>query len=155
MEDLIGANTFDTTLLQRSDVIKISLQNVYGTVTVPDGVEFRIGQILRTQDGGETFESMTETVWDAADPAAALDAVVYHNGHIYTSLIADNAVEPGTDPAKWQDDGAWNANGILAEHISLTQKAVVETMCTVVKRNLNGLETGMLKTLFDNKIIAK
>lgn len=127
---------------------------IYATVNVPatvtEGDEYFIGKVLRTTDGGVTFDAMTVPHWVAGEHA--IDVVVYHNGHIYTSLAALNTAEPGTDATKWHDDGVWDANGILMENIDATSMAPVLITGVAVENKLRGYDSAMRHTLFKNKI---
>lgn len=127
---------------------------IHATVNVPvlviEGAEYFIGKVLRTTDGGVTFDAMTVPHWVAG--AHAIDVVVYHNGHIYTSLAALNIAEPGTDPLKWKDMGVWDANGILMENIDVTGMASILITGVVVENKLREYHPTMRHTLFKNKI---
>lgn len=127
---------------------------IYATVNLPivvvEGDEFFIGKTLRTTDGGITFDAMTEDVWAAGEFADG--DVVYHNGHVFTSLVDLNTAEPGTDPLKWEDNGAWDANGILIENIDVTGKAAVLITGVVAESKLRGYDSAMRHALFKNKI---
>lgn len=127
---------------------------IYATVNVPlvvtEGDEHFIGKVLRTTDGGVTFDAMTAPHWVAGEHA--IDVVVYHNGHIYTSLAALNIAEPGTDATKWHDDGVWDANGILMENIDATTMCAVLITGVAVENKLRGYDSAMRHTLFKNKI---
>jgi len=149
------------TLTQRppllEEVVTDRLQTVEATVTVPavvaDGDEHFIGKVVRSLDGGLTYEKLTETVW--AGVSAAVDDLVFHNGHIWKSLAATNVTEPGTDVLKWEDQGIWDANGILIQNIDVTRKAVVLVTGSVKKSYLRSFEASMQLALFQNKIILK
>lgn len=127
---------------------------IYATVNVPvpvtEGDEYFIGKVLRTTDGGQTFDAMTTPHWAAGEHA--IDVVVYHNGHTYTSLADLNTAEPGTDAAKWQDDGVWDANGILMENIDVTSMTSILITGVAVENKLRGYDSAMRHTLFKNKI---
>lgn len=127
---------------------------IYATVNVPEtvaeGDEYFIGKVLTTTDGGQTFDALTHPMWAAGSFAA--DAVVYHEGHIYTSLSAANTAEPGTDAAKWHDDGVWDANGVLMENIDATSVSTVLITGVSVEKKLLGYDSTMRHTLFKNKI---
>ncbi len=127
---------------------------IYATVNVPatvaEGDEYFIGKVIRTTDGGQTFDAMTTPHWVAGE--YAIDVVVYHNGHIYTSLAALNTAEPGTDATKWHDDGVWDANGILIENIDVTGMAAVLITGVAAEGKLRGYDATMRHALFTNKI---
>lgn len=127
---------------------------IYATVTVPaevsEGNEYFIGKALRSTDGGVTFEAMTKATWAAGEFSDG--DVVYHNGHIFTSLVDANAAVPGTDPDSWQDEGAWDANGVLIENIDATAMAAVLITGVVVENKLLGYDSAMRHALFKNKI---
>lgn len=127
---------------------------IYATVNVPvtvtEGDECFIGKVLRTTDGGQTFDAMTTPHWVAGE--YVIDVVVYHNGHTYTSLTALNTAEPGTDATKWHDDGVWDANGILMENIDVTAMASILITGVAVENKLRGYDSAMRHTLFKNKI---
>ncbi len=142
-----------------TEVIATSDRVVYATVNVPDtvadGEEYFIGKVLMTSDGGKTFDALEEEPWVSTGVDYDTDATVYHNGHIYTSLIDDNLAEPGTDATEWHDDGAWNANGVLAENIDKTSTCAVLVSGVVVESNLRGYDSNMRQTLFNNKIFMQ
>jgi len=148
-------------LIQRpplvNEVIAYTETVVYATVNVAgsivDGDEYFIGRVLTTSDGGKTFDAMTEDIWEAG--AYAADAVVYHQGHTFASLIDANDVEPGTDAAKWKDNGVWNANGILIENISVTGSCAVLVEGLAMESYLRGYDADMRQALFNNKIILQ
>lgn len=127
---------------------------IYATVnvseTVTEGDEYFIGKVLTTSDGGRTFNAMTEKVWVAGDHSDG--DVVFHNGHIFESLADANTVEPGTDPLKWEDNGVWDANGILIENIDATGMASVLITGVAVEGKLRGYDSTMRHALFKNKI---
>lgn len=127
---------------------------IYATVNVPlvvaEGDEYFIGKVLRTTDGGLTFDALTDPVWNAGLYDAA--DTVFHNGHIFESLENLNAAEPGTDPAKWQDNGVWDANGILIDNIDATGMASVLITGVAVEGKLRGYDSTMRHALFTNKI---
>jgi len=139
------------------EVVVDRFQTVQATVTVPavvaDGDEHFIGKVVRSLDGGATYEKLTETVWAGAEAAA--DDIVFHNGHLWKSLAATNSVEPSTDPLAWEDQGIWDANGILIQNIDVTGKAVVLVTGSVKKSYLRSFEASMQLALFQNKIILK
>lgn len=127
---------------------------IYATVNVPatvaEGDEYFIGKVLCTTDGGLTFDALAAPAWvtgsyDDAD-------TVFHNGHIFESLVDLNTVEPGTDPLKWQDNGVWDANGILIENIDATGMAAVLITGVAVEGKLRGYDSTMRHALFTNKI---
>lgn len=130
---------------------------VHATVNVPEtvteGDEYFIGKVLTTSDGGKTFDAMTKDTWINGEHA--INAEVYHKGHIYTSLAAANTAEPGTDAAKWHDDGVWNANGILIENISSTGLCSVMVEGLAMESYLRGYDVDMRQALFNNKIITQ
>lgn len=127
---------------------------IYATVNVPivvaEGDEYFIGKTLCTTDGGHTFDAMTEETWAAGEFLTG--DVVYHNGHVFTSLADANIVEPGTDPLKWEDNGAWDANGVLIENIDATGMAAVLITGVVAEGKLRGYDAAMRHALFKNKI---
>ncbi len=127
---------------------------IYATVNVPatvaEGDEYFIGKVLRTTDGGVTFDAMTEDVWVAGSYADGV--VVFHNGHTFESLADANNAEPGTDPLKWQDNGVWDANGILIENIDATGMAAVLITGVAAEGKLRGYDATMRHALFTNKI---
>lgn len=127
---------------------------IYATVNVPatvaEGDEYFIGKVLRTTDGGQTFDAQTLDTWVAGTYAATDE--VYYNGHTYASLAADNTAEPGTDPLKWQDTGVWDANGILIENIDATGTAAVLITGVAAEGKLRGYDATMRHALFTNKI---
>ncbi len=137
-----------------TEVIVKQERVIYATVNVPlvitEGDEYFIGKVLRTTDGGITFDAMTVPHWVAGE--YAIDVVVYHNGHSYTSLAALNSAEPGTDVTKWQDNGVWDANGILMENIDATTMCAVLITGVTVENKLLGYDSAMRHTLFKNKI---
>ena len=137
-----------------TEVIVKQERVIYATVNVPvpvtEGNEYFIGKVLRTTDGGRTFDAMTTPHWAAGEHA--IDIVVYHNGHIYTSLAALNTAEPGTDATKWHDDGVWDANGILMENIDVTSMTSILITGVAVENKLRGYDSAMRHTLFKNKI---
>lgn len=145
--------SFEKRGLRESDVIISKLQSVNGTVTVPVDATLEIGTLLISADGGITWTERQEADWIAG--SYAVDDVFYHLGHIWKSLAATNVVEPGTDPAKWEDQGLWGTNGVLVEGLELTAPANVLTMGSVVENNLTGFEAALLPQLFDRKIILK
>jgi len=142
-----------------TEVVATPDRVVYATVNVPDtiadGEEYFIGKVLRTTDGGKTFDALEEASWVSTGVDYDTGDTVYHNGHLYTSLVDDNLVEPGTDAAKWQDDGAWNANGVLTENIDKTSTCAVLVSGVVVESNLRGYDSNMRQTLFNNKIFMQ
>lgn len=127
---------------------------IYATVNLPiivtEGNEYFIGKVLCTTDGGVTFDAMTEEAWVAG--AYNDGDVVFHNAHIFESLADANNAEPGTDPLKWQDNGVWDANGILIENIDATGMAAVLITGVVAEGKLRGYDTTMRHALFTNKI---
>lgn len=127
---------------------------IYATVNVPvpviEGAEYFIGKVLTTSDGGQTFDALTFPVWAAGEYADAVE--VYHGGHTYLSLAAANIAVPGTDPLKWQDNGVWDANGILMENIDVTGMASILITGVAVENKLRGYDSAMRHTLFKNKI---
>lgn len=127
---------------------------IYATVNVPatvaEGDEYFIGKVLCTTDGGVTFDAMTEDTWVTG--AYSDGDVVFHAGHIFESLADDNNVEPGTDPLKWQDNGVWDANGILIENIDATCMAPVVITGVATEGKLRGYDATMRHVLFTNKI---
>ena len=139
--------------LRESDVIISKQQSKSGTVTVPIDATLDIGTLLTTTDGGVTWTTRQEADWIAG--SYAIDDVFYHLGHIWKSLAATNTAEPGTDPAKWEDQGFWNANGVLVEGLDLTGDANVLTAGYVVENNLTGFEEALRHQLFDCNIILK
>lgn len=139
--------------LRESDVIIDKQQSVNGTVNVPEETTLDIGTLLSTADGGKTWTSDKEDPWVAG--LYAENAIVYHNGHTWKSLAKDNSVEPGSDALSWEDQGAWDANGVLVEGLETTADANVLTMGYVYQNNLTGFEEGLRMQLFKNKIITK
>ncbi len=139
--------------LRESDVIIQKIQSVNGAVTVAVDTTLDIGTLLTTADGGVTWTIRQEADWVAG--SYAVDDVFYHLGHIWKSLAATNVTEPGTDPAKWEDQGFWNANGVLVEGLDLTGNANVLTAGYVVESNLTGFEEALRHQLFDRNIILK
>ncbi|MDD2267023.1 hypothetical protein [Sulfuricurvum sp.] len=126
---------------------------IYATVNVPlivvEGDEYFIGKVLSSTDGGQTFDAIPEA-WVAGSYDST--QVVSHNNHTFTSLIDFNDVEPGTDPLKWEDNGVWDANGILIENIDVTGMASVMITGVAVENKLLGYDSAMRHTLFKNKI---
>lgn len=147
------ANLFEKRPLLESDVIVVKFQSVDGTVTVPADTTFPVGQVLISTDGGLNWTERQEADWAAGSYAA--DDVVYHGGHVWTSLVADNAVEPGTDDTKWEDGGYWQGNGVLCEMLEATGVANVLTMGSVVEKNLTGYDADLLPSFFGKKIMMK
>ena len=139
--------------LRESDVIISKIQSVSGAVAVAVDTTLDIGTLLTTADGGNTWTIRQETDWVAG--SYAVDAIFYHLGHIWKSLAATNTAEPGTDPAKWEDQGFWQANGVLVEGLDLTGDANVLTSGSVVESNLTGFEEALRHQLFDRNIILK
>jgi len=127
---------------------------IYATVNVPvpvtEGDEYFIGKVLTTLDGGQTFDALTNPIWVAGSYSDA--DTVFHNGHIFESLMDLNDVEPGTDALKWQDNGVWDANGILMENIDVTGMASILITGVAVENKLRGYDSAMRHTLFKNKI---
>lgn len=126
---------------------------IYATVNVPlvvvEGDEHFIGKVLCTTDGGQTFDAIAEA-WVAGSYDTT--EIVSHNNHTWTSLADANNVEPGTDPLKWQDNGVWDANGILMENIDATTMCAVLITGVAVEHKLRGYDSAMRHTLFKNKI---
>jgi len=139
--------------LRESDVIIQKTQSVNGVVTVAADTTLDIGTLLTTTDGGVTWTIRQEDDWIAGSYAA--DVIFYHLGHIWKSLAATNTAEPGTDPAKWEDQGFWDANGVLVEGLDLTGDANVLVAGSVVENNLTGFEEALRHQLFDRNIILK
>jgi len=142
-----------------TEVVATSDRVVYATVNVPDtitdGEEYFIGKVLTTSDGGKTFDALEKEPWVATGIDYDTGDTVYHNGHVFTSLIDNNLVAPGTDGTKWQDDGVWNANGILMENVDKTSTYAVLVSGVVVESNLRGYDSNMRQTLFNNKIFMQ
>lgn len=136
------------------EVIAKKERVIYATVNVPlvvaEGDEYFIGKVLRTTDGGLTFDALTDPIWVAGSYSDA--DTVFHNGHIFESLMDLNDVEPGTDALKWQDNGVWDANGILSENIDATGMAAVLITGVAVEGKLRGYDSAMRHALFTNKI---
>jgi hypothetical protein len=147
------ANTFEQRPLLESDVVVDKIQSVYGNVTVPADTTLKVGQTLISTDGGLNWTVRQEADWEAG--SYATDVVVYHNGHIWTSLADSNTAEPGTDPLKWEDGGFWGGNGVLCEMLEETGDANVLTTGSVVEKNLTGYEAALLPSFFDKKIMMK
>lgn len=139
--------------LKHSDVVITKALSVNATVTVPEDATLDIGTLLSSNDGGVTFTTQTTPVYEAGSYDTAEE--VYHLGHIWESLADANTAVPGSDPVKWEDKGAWNANGVLCDYIETTSTANVLVSGVVVEHNLSGFEEALRATLFDNKIILK
>ncbi len=148
IEPVVRPNTIDEVIIKKEQVVS-------GTVTVPvgntDGLVF--GTALTTANGGETWNSQTRNIYVAG--TFAVDDEVFHNNHSWKSLEADNLVEPGTDETKWQDLGAFDANGILGENITGTSKVSVLVTGAVRAKYLSGFDASMKHSLFTNKIILR
>lgn len=142
-----------------TEVVATSDRVVYATVNVPeaiaDGEEYFIGKVLVTTDGGKTFDALEEESWVSTGVDYDTGDTVYHNGHLHTSLVENNLVEPGTDTTKWHDDGVWNANGILIENIDKTSTCAILVSGVVVESNLRGYDSNMRQPLFNNKIFMQ
>lgn len=139
--------------LKHSDVVITKALSVNATVTVLEDATLDIGTLLSSNDGGVTFTTQTTPVYEAGSYDMAEE--VYHLGHIWESLADANTAVPGSDPVKWEDKGAWNANGVLCDYIETTSTANVLVSGVVVEHNLSGFEEALRATLFDNKIILK
>jgi len=136
-----------------TEVIVKQERVIYATVNVPlivvEGDEHFIGKVLCSIDGGQTFYAIPEA-WAAGSYDTT--EIVSHNNHTYTSLADANTDEPGTDPLKWEDNGVWDANGILMENIDATSMAPVLITGVAVENKLRGYDSAMRHTLFKNKI---
>ncbi|MDD2895529.1 MAG: hypothetical protein PHG81_05855 [Aliarcobacter sp.] len=139
--------------LKHSDVVVTKALSVNATVTVPEDATLDIGTLLSSNDGGVTFTTQTTPAYAAGSYDTAEE--VYHLGHIWESLADANTAVPGSDPVKWEDKGAWNANGVLCDYIETTSTANVLVSGVVVEHNLSGFEEALRATLFGNKIILK
>lgn len=134
-----------------SEVMIRKDQSVYGNVIVPVGGEIQIGTLLISVDGGLTWRDRNE--WEAG--LFADGAIVYYDGHVWESLIDNNAAVPGTDPLSWQDNGVWEANGMLCEYADVTGEYEVMTSGYVVEKRVVGFHESMRPALFAKKISLK
>lgn len=136
-----------------TEVIVKQERTIYATVNVPlvvaEGDEYFIGKVLCTTDGGQTFDAISEA-WAAGSYDDT--EIVSHNNHTWTSLADANTAEPGTDPLKWEDNGVWDANGVLMENIDATSMTSVLITGVVVENKLRSYDSAMRHTLFKNKI---
>lgn len=150
-----GQNVQNITKIKQSDVFIKVHQTVIGTVAVPAnlpaGDALKMGTLLRTNDGGLTWESLTTEPYAAGTYQA--DEEVYHNGHIYKSLTADNVTTPNTN--SWADLGAWNPNGILYTDITETKKTTIVVTGDQKGKYLHGLDEYLKAQLFTNKLLVK
>lgn len=144
---------FEKMGLRHSDVVVNKVLSVNATVTVPEDATLDIGTLLSSNDGGVTFTAQTTAAYATGSYSEGDE--VYHLGHIWESLADTNTAVPGSDPAKWEDKGAWNANGILCDYIETSGVANVLVSGVVVEQNLTGFEEALRSTLFENKIILK
>lgn len=136
-----------------SEVLIRKDQSTYATVTVAEDATLQIGTLLITQDGGVTWETRAEPAW--VDGSYDTGDKVFHNGHLWNSLIDANDVVPGSDPAKWNDLGVWGANGVLLEYAEATGKYEVMKSGYVVEKHVVGFHENMRVSLFDKSILLK
>jgi len=143
--------TIDEVIIKKDQVVS-------GTVSVPVAAEGVVaglvfGTVLTSTDGGVNWTSQEKPLWIAG--AFNADAEVFHNGHTWKSLEDANSNEPITDDPKWQDLGAFDANGVLGENITETSKVSVVITGTVREKHLVNYDDSMRTSLFRNKIILK
>ena len=139
--------------LRESDVIITKIQSVNGTVSVPVDLTLDVGTLLTTADGGLTWQERQEDDWAAGTYAA--NDIVYHQGHIWKSLAGSNTDEPTTASSNWEDQGFWNANGVLVEGLEESGDANVLIAGNVVENNLTGFDEALRQQLFNQNIILK
>ncbi len=130
-------------------------KTVSGTVHLPTGntTGLALGTVLTTVDGGVNWNAQERDIWAAG--SFELDAEVFHEGHAWKSLEAANTVEAGTDEAKWQDLGEFDANGILIENINAESKASVLATGDAREKYLDAYDVSMKHSLFKNKLILR
>lgn len=153
MYDYEGANANKITLVKASDVFLKVTQKVVGTVTVPvltDGEALKLGTLLRSDDGGETWKPRPE-LYEAG--SFANGDTVYFEGHTFTSTADGNT--NATDGADWTDNGKWNPNGVLYTDLFETGKAAVVVTGDMKGKHLGDYDSYLKTQLFDNKLLVK
>jgi hypothetical protein len=136
-----------------SEVLVRKDQSVYATVNVPEGSAFNIGTMVLSTDGGLTWDAQTTPVWVAGIYSAIEET--FYSGHVWKSLIDANDAAPGTDPAKWEDRGLWEPNGVLLEYADETGEYEVMSSGYVREKYVTSFSEAMRSSLFANKIILK
>jgi hypothetical protein len=142
--------TIDEVIIKKDQVVSGTVA-VTPATTGESGLVF--GTILTSTDGGDTWTTQEKPLWVAGTYAA--DDEVFHEGHSWKSLEDANTDEPKADNPKWQDLGAFDANGVLVENITQTSKVAVLITGTVREKHLVNYDNSMKKSLFKNKIILK
>lgn len=154
MKDLIGANAVNITKIRQSDVFIGENSKVVGTVNIPtslaEGEALKIGTLLHTADGGLTWNVKPADF----NASANTDQEVYFKGKVFKSTADGNTNSPDS-LTEWEDLGKWNANGVLFNDITSTQKTTVVVTGSVKQKYLSGFDEFLRATLFDNKLFAK
>lgn len=154
MEDFTGANVNKITMLRQSDIFIGETTKVVGTVNVPaslaDGDVLKIGTLLHSADGGLTWNVKPVDFAGSADT----NEEVYFNGKVYKSTTDGNNNSPDS-LTDWDDLGKWDANGVLYNNITSTQKTTVVVTGSVKQKYLTGFDEFLRATLFNNKLFAK
>ncbi len=154
MKNVTGANVTNITKFRQSDVFIGENSKVVGTVNVPtslvEGDVLKIGTLLQSSDGGVTWDVKPTDF----DTSANTDQEVYFKGKVYKSTADGNTNSPDT-LTDWEDLGKWNANGVLYNDITSTQKTTVVVTGSVKQKYLTGFDEFLRATLFDNKLFAK
>lgn len=154
MKNLKGANITDITKISQGDVFLGENTKVVGTVNVPanlpDGDLVKIGTLLHSKDGGDTWNTRPALF----DGNTDTNEVVYYEGHTYKSTTDGNTNLPttGTD---WDDLGAWDSNGVLYNNISETIRTTVVVTSSLKEKNLTDYDNHLKSTLFKNKLFVK
>lgn len=153
MRNLTGANVANITKIKQSDVFLANTVKVVGTVDVgilEEGNALKIGTLLHSSDGGLTWNIKPADF----NTSANVNQEVYFNGKVYKSTADDNTNIPDT-LTEWEDLGKWNANGVLYNDITSTQKTTVVVLGSVRQKYLIGFDEFLRATLFNNKLFAK
>jgi len=136
-----------------SEVLVRKDQSVYAALTVAADTTVALATPLNSSDGGLTWNILTTPLYE--DGTYTTGDNVYFAGHIYESLIDANDVLPNSDPAKWEDQGVWNANGVLLEYADVTGDYEVMTSGYLKAKNMPSIAESLRPVLFDNNIILK
>ncbi|WP_320034801.1 hypothetical protein [Halarcobacter sp.] len=153
MKQYTGANVANITKIRQSDVFIGNTITVVGTVTVPtlaDGEALKLGTLLRSLDGGLTWDVKPATF----DTSADTDDIVYYEGKTYKSTADGNANLPST-LADWENLGDWDANGILYNDITTTSKTTVVVTASAKGKYLQGFDEFLRPIMFKNKLFVK
>lgn len=155
MKNLTGSNIVNISLLKQSDVFTKTIQTISGVVNVPEslseGDALKIGTLLKSDDAGATWNTLLAPAYAAG--SFDTDEEVYFQGHIFKCDTDANTNSP--DGANWTDLGAWNPNGILANHITATQKTTVVITGSAKGKHLVNLDDYLKVQLFTNKLLVR